>query len=431
MSSTIKRLFRKFTRGGGSAPDAQGRQQAVASAFRAGPKAADKPESSRAMGSLQLEPPVHEEESFEATLWRLLMNFPTRWTQLDAPDTTAAENAAFHRLILAGLVDVRLRVLARGLPNEPEVEATVFVTGDYTKKVADEVRSMVPEFSGQVIAKPQLPAEYRLNEIGLKIRQECRQFGGEPVEEKFLADNLKFTIPGVAGVLALRYIKRGSAPVGPKLSASDNNPTTMTPVTTGFVTTAPTTAASATATSTVAVSVATTPTTAAPIATVPAATTPAVVAVAIAASAVGKKSSALAAWPVAKTEGHVAAYLAQMKNLYIKMARDVLDGMTGAIETFRKTFGSTVIAEAITRKVGIKTKRACNKKDVDKTHAYRSRVQPLLRTPPEFPDGWEEIRASQHGEGIDELAAGIPFAKDNSPLDDMDEWEMLPEEENT
>jgi len=421
MSSTIKRLFRKFTRGGGSAPDAQGRQQAVASAFRAGPKAADKSESSRTMGSLQLEPPVHEEESFEATLWRLLMNFPTRWTQLDAPDTTAAENAAFHRLILAGLVDVRLRVLARGLPSEPKVEATVFVTGDYTKKVADEVRSVVPEFNGQVIAKPQLPAEYRLNEIGLKIRQECRQFGSGAVEEKFLADNLKFTIPGVAGVLALRYVKRGSAPVGLKLSASDSKSATMTPVTTGFVTTAPATAASATTTSTVAVSTATTPTTAAPIATVSAAAVP----------VVDKKSPTPAAWPVAKTEGHVAAYLAQTKNLYIKMTRDVLDGMTGAVEAFRKTFGSTVIAEAITRKVDTKTQRACNKKDVDKTHAYRSRVQPLLRIPPEAPDGWEEIRANRYGEGIDELAAGIPFAKDNSPLDEMDEWKMLPEEENT
>ena len=294
------------------------------------------------------------EEGHEGTLWRLLEAGSPRWIKLDLPDSTAAESNAFTRLVLSGQVQLRLRVLARGLPGEPEVQATVIVTGDYTKILADEIRSVVPEFPGRVVVMPQLPAGYRLSGAGLKTQQEIRQFGGGQFEEKFLSASLQFAIPGVVGIQSLRYIEK--EPAAPKLPGN------------------------------------------------PAATAP----------AADKKPTMAAAWPVAKTEGHVAAYLAWKKDLYVKLAKDVLDAMDGAIEAFRKEFGSTAIAEAITRKVGKTVQRACGKKDVDKTQTYKKRGQPLLRTPAEAPEGWDELLAGRHGEGRDELLDEIPFEEDDS-----------------
>ena len=294
------------------------------------------------------------DEGEEKVMWHFLDRGSSRWTTLDLPDSTAAESGAFTRLVLSGQAQLRLRVLARGLPGEPEVEASVIVTGDYTKMLAEEIRSVVPEFSGRVVVMPQLPAEYRLSGAGLKTQQEIRQFGGGQFEENFLSASLQFAIPGVVGIQSLRYIEK--EPTAPKLS--DN----------------------------------------------PAATAP----------DGGKKPPTPAAWPVAKTEGHVAAYLAWKKDLHVRLARDILDEKDGAVEAFRKEFGSTAIAEAITRKVGKTVQRACGKKDVDKTQTYKKRVQPLLRTPAEAPEGWDELLAGRHGEGRDELLDEIPFEDDDS-----------------
>ena len=294
------------------------------------------------------------DEGHQGTLWHFLEVGSPRWTKLDLPDSTAAESNAFTRLVLSGQVQLRLRVLARGLPREPEVQATVIVTGDYTKMLAEEIRSVVPEFSGQVVVMPQLPVEYRLSGAGLKTQKEVREFGGGQFEEQFLSASLQFAIPGVVGILDVRYIEREPAAPRPPDDPASSPPAPQ------------------------------------------------------------KKSPTGAAWPVAKTEGHVAAYLACKKDLYIKLAKDILDEMDGAIEAFRKEFGSTAIAEAITRKVGTAVHRACGKRDVDKTHTYKSRVQPLLRTPAAPPEGWNELLAGRHGEGRDELLDEIPLEDDDS-----------------
>ena len=351
---------------------------------------------------------------YGALLWRFLNDGSARWVFFEYPDGTAVESRAFHRLILAGQVQMRQRMLARGLQGEPEVEVTVVYTGDCSKILINEIRSVVPEFSGKVIVKPQKPMEYRLSEAGLNTQKELRLFGGGPVEEAFLAESFKFSVPGIVNIVDVRYIKQGTAvqPVPMPVPVSDNHPAVATPTSA-----VPTTPAPSVATTT-------TPAETAPVASAPAATVPATTTPATVTSAAGKKSPKLAAWPVGKTERYVTAYLAKEKNLYIKMARDVLDELAGAVEAFRKTFGSTAIAEVITQKVGTKIQRACSKKDVDKTHTYKSRVQPLLRRTPQAPDRWAEMLADWHGEDVDELAAEIPFAEDDSSLDDVEILEM-------
>lgn len=293
------------------------------------------------------------EEGYEKMLWQFLDKGSPRWTNVDLPDATAAQSGAFTRLVLSGQVQLRLRVLARGLPGEPEVQATVIVTGDYTKMLADEIRSAVPEFSGRVMVVPQLSAEYRLSRAGIETRQEIRQFGDGQFEEGFLSASLQFAIPGVVGIQALRYIEREPATPKPPDSPAPTH------------------------------------------------------------AAIDKKPPTPAAWPVAKTEGHVAAFIAGKKDLYLKLAGDVLDEMDGAYEKFEKELGPTAIAEAITSKVGTKTCRACTKKDVGKTSTYRKRIQPLLRDPPKRPDDWDELLAGKHGEDRDDILDEIPFEDDD------------------
>jgi len=290
---------------------------------------------------------------YERLLWRFLDAASPRWTKVQLPDDTAAESGAFTRLVLSGQVQLRLRVLARGLPGEPEIEVTVVVTGDYTKILAEEIRSAVPEFSGRVVVMPQLPAEYRLTRAGLETQKEIREFGCGEFEEGFLSASLQFAIPGVVNIHNLRYVDR--TPTGEK--QPDN---------------------------------------------------------ATASSAGQKKSSRTAAWPVTKTEGHVSAYLAGKRDLYRKLAQDVLDEMPGAHKKFKKDFGPTAIAEAITRKVGTKTHRACSKKDVGKTASYKKQIQPLLRTPPRKPDDWNELLEDLHGEGLSGILDEMPYEEDDS-----------------
>jgi hypothetical protein len=286
--------------------------------------------------------------SFERHLWGLLDAASPRWAKVELPEENAVVQGAFARLVRSGQIQVRMDVLARGLPGEPRVRATVIVTGDYTKVLAGHVRAAVPEFTGRIAVTPQLPVEYRLSRAGHETRREMREFGGGPWEEGFLSASLAFVIPGAVSIRNLVYEEQESNP------ATDSGATATAP------------------------------------------TDP-------------EKRPRTAAWPLHKTEGHVAAYLDRKKNLYRKLAGNVLDGMPGAYQEFRRTFGPTSIAETITMKVGAGNHRGCDKRDVCKTLAYQRRVQPLLRNPPEKPDDWDEVLKSRHGEALPDILDEIPF----------------------
>lgn len=300
-----------------------------------------------------LEQPDHGAD-YERHLWRFLDAASPRWTKADVPDDTAARHGAFTRLVLSGQVQLRLRVRARGLPGQPEVVATVVVTGDYAKMLTDEIRSAVPEYSGRVVVAPQSPVEHRLTRAGQETQQEIREFGGGELEEGLLSASLEFAIPGAVSIRDLRYVE--TEPVASE--ADDDDAQTS--------------------------------------------------------AADQRKRPKAAAWPVHKTEGHVSAYLNGKKNIYRKFAADVLDEMPGAYGVFRKEFGPTRIAEAVTKKAGTKNHRACTKKDVCKTQTYKRRIQPLMRNPPERPYDWEEVLEDQYGEALPGVLDEIPFEDDDS-----------------
>lgn len=125
-------------------------------------------------------------------------------------------------------------------------------------------------------------------------------------------------------------------------------------------------------------------------------------------------------WPVPKTERHVAAHLAAHKSEYVRLARDVLDERSGAQLEFERTFGATPIAKAITQRVGTKHQRACDRRDVHKTDSYTGLIQPLLRKPPEKPQGWERLVDEHRGERLPDILDEIEFDEDEMPLEDED-----------
>jgi hypothetical protein len=297
-------------------------------------------------------------EDYEALLWAFLDRAAEEWTPLELDDDTATRRGAFMRLVRSGQVQLRLRVLARGRAAEPKVRATCMVTGDYRRPLVAAVSQAVPEFGGHVIARPE-SAEYRLSTAGRKTRSEIRRFGGGQFEENFLADSLQFAIPGVVSISDLEYL-----------------PTTA-------VTAAPSTEMTNEAQN-------------------------------------GGKPKKAYAWPVRKTEGHVAAHLAAHKSEYVRLARDVLDERSGAQLEFEKTFGATPIARAITQRVGTKHQRACGRRDVHKTETYTGLIQPLLRKPPDKPEGWERYVEEHLGERLPDILDEIEFDEDEMPLEDED-----------
>ena len=230
---------------------------------------------------------------------------------------------------------------------------TNVVPGDYTKILAGEIRSIVPEYSGQVVVQPQLPVEYRLSSDGLATQKEIRMFDGGKYEESFLSTSLQFRIPSVVSIVNFSYIEK--KPIIPE--ETPDNPASTPPVN-------------------------------------------------------EHKSPKTAAWPVAKTDGHVAAYWADKRDLYCKLAQDVLDDMPGAACKFQKEFGPTSLAKAITLKVGTKLHRPCSKKDVGKTFTYKTLIQPLLRNPPRKPDNWSELIKGQYGKSLPDILDEIPFEED-------------------
>jgi hypothetical protein len=299
--------------------------------------------------------PKEAPEDYDALLWEFLNRASPQWAVVELGPDTATRSNAFVRLVLSGQVELRLRVLARGASPDPRVQATCIVTGDYKSPLADSLCVAVPEFGGRVTVRPET-AEYRLSAAGLKTQLEMREFGGGKIEESFLSSSLEFVIPGVVNITDLEYLPAMVAPV------------------------------------------VATPPVAQP-AEAPGANQ----------GTGGKVKKKECAWPVPKTEAHVAPYLSARKAKYLRLARDVLDERSGAATEFRNEFGSTAIAREITANVGIKYHRACRKQDVLKTETYRTIIQPLLRNPPEKPKGWDRMIEEREGEELPAILEDLEF----------------------
>ncbi len=293
-----------------------------------------------------------------AMLWRWLNQASEAWVEVNLADLTAAEGAAVGGLVRSGQFQLRQQVDARGGPDEPHVRATCVVTGDFKQALLRALRGAVPEFSDRLVVYPASTAQYRLSGAGVATQAEIRQFGGGAFEEDFLAKSLGFAIPGVVQITDLQYLppetpkapeppEAAADPPAPGLSESDGP-----------------------------------------------------------AKAAARRTFA---WPVPRTEGHVAAYHAARKSEYLTLGRDVLDDKTGAQDQFKKVFGPSAIARALTEKLGTNVHRACRAQDVLKTHTYRNLIQPLIRQPPRKPVDWDEMIAGRVGEDLPEILEEIPF----------------------
>ena len=287
--------------------------------------------------------PFKPHYTYERAQWNYLDEASEQWTPIDLSDATAAESGAFHGLLLAGYFELRLKFLANGLPTEPQVMATCVVSGNYTKKLPYAIRSAVPEFSEKVVARPQLPAEYRLSSSGVSLQSEMRTLG----EDFQLPVRLEFVVPGYVVIHDLDYIKAAPKPPEPQPTEDPKEEP--------------------------------------------------------------KKGYA---WPKAKTEARVAAYLAPRQSRYIKLVQDVLDGRPGAFEEFKSEFASTAIARAITEDRG-KDHPACSKQAVDKTDAYKAQIKPLLDRPPRKPINWEALLKDRQGEEQHSVIDEIPCEDDD------------------
>jgi hypothetical protein len=93
-------------------------------------------------------------------------------------------------------------------------------------------------------------------------------------------------------------------------------------------------------------------------------------------------------WPVVRTELAVAEYLGKNTGLYNNLVPLVLKGDQDGFAKFQKTFGATAIAKKITEMAGNKETDICTKAHVQKTKCYGVCVKPLLKKPPEIPQGW-------------------------------------------
>ena len=288
--------------------------------------------------------PYKPHYTYERAQRNYLEEASEQWTPIDLTDATAAESAAFHGLLLSGRFQLRIKFLAKGLPTEPQVMATCVVSGNYTKKLPKAIRSAVPEFSEKVVARPRLPAEYRLSGAGVSLLSEMRALG----DSFSLPGRLEFVVPGYVVIHDLDYIEAAPKPLEPQPAEDPKEEP--------------------------------------------------------------KKGYA---WPKAKTEARVAAYLAPRQSSYIRLAQDVLDGRTGARKKFSSEFASTAIAQAITEDMG-KDHPACSKQAVDKTDAYKAQIKPLLDRPPRKPINWEALLKDRQGKDQHSILDEIPYEDDDS-----------------
>ncbi|MCG3180937.1 MAG: hypothetical protein BIFFINMI_03302 [Phycisphaerae bacterium] len=294
-----------------------------------------------------------EPDTHEQLLWLMLNGASEQWTTVNLDEATATQSGAFLQLVLSGQIELRLRVLARGLPTEPEVNVVCIVMGDYKQKLVDAIQAAVPEFTSRVVAYPQRTVEFRLSAAGTATQKEIRLFGGGEYEESFLATAIGFTIPGVVNIHELQYVRRELA--------------------------------------------------AAPLAQAPADP-----------SAANKERRDPPAWPGREVDHHVAAHLRANRQEYLAMAQDVLDYVDGAQQRFEGRFGCTPIAAAITENVGDKRRRPCGKRDVQKTAAYRREVMPLLAPKPGRPKNFDDLLAGREWGESPDVRDSIPFAGDDS-----------------
>lgn len=295
---------------------------------------------------------VRTPNDYQSQFWRWLNQASKSWTQVSPHEFTDAQSTAFARLVLGGQFQVRQRFTARGGAGEPQVQLTCIVTGDYKRALLQAVRGAVPEFESKVVIHPADTVEYRLSAAGLAAQAENRLFDGGDIEENFMAASLRFAIPGVVNITNIEHLPAEAAKTEPP--GADPQPSSSVP-----------------------------------------------------------KPRKVPAWPVVKTEGHVAAYHAARKSQYLTLGRDVLDDRPGAAQAFCQTFGPKAIADAITKQVGTTVHRACRAQDVHKTHTYRNLIQPLIQPKPRKPADWDEMIEGRVGDDLPEILEDIPFEDDD------------------
>jgi len=272
------------------------------------------------------------------------------WSEVNLSDATASVQGAFSALVLSGQIQLRLKVLARGLPDEPEVHAVCVVTGDYRKVLPRAIRAAVPEFSGRVVVHPERTAEYTLTRAGLATLAELNEFEGDETAPEFVAGSLDFSIPGVANVHDLQVIR----PVATPAKEMEPGQTQES-----------------------------------------------------------AKRRGPSAWPLTKTEGLVSEYLKHRKDLYLRLARNVLDEASDAYKKFREEFAPKVIADALTARAGKGVTIPCRGSNILKTSTYRDFIKPLMKRRPGKPRGWDKAMEDQTGEEFPAIMDEIPFAEDD------------------
>jgi len=271
------------------------------------------------------------------------------WSAVNLSGATASVQGAFSALVLSGQIQLRLKVLARGLPDEPEVHAVCVVTGDYRKVLPQAIRAAVPEFSGRVAVHPETNAEYRLTRAGLATLAELNEFEDDETAPEFIAASLGFSIPGVANVHDLQIIRPVATP------AKETEPEQTQEA---------------------------------------------------------AKRRGPPAWPLTKTEGLVSEYLKHRKDLYLRLARNVLDEASDACKKFREEFAPKVIADALTARAGKGLGIPCRGSNILKTSTYKDFIKPLMKRRPGKPRGWDKAMEDQTGEEFPPIMDEIPFAED-------------------
>ena len=285
-----------------------------------------------------------------SVLCAILKGASEDWSEVNLSNATANVQGAFTALVLSGQIQLRLKVLARGLPDEPEVRVVCIVTGNYRKVLPEAIRAAVPEFSGRIAVHPEPTAEYRLSRAGLATLAEMNEFENDETAPGSIAASLEFSIPGVANIYDLQIIRSLAAPVKETESGQTQE---------------------------------------------------------------SARRRGPPAWPLTKTEGLVSEYLKHRKDLYLRLGRDVLDHASDAYKHFRATFGPKVIADALMASAGKGAATPCRASNIVKTATYRDFIRPFMMRRPRKPYGWDKMLEARAGEEFPDILDEIPFDEDD------------------
>jgi hypothetical protein len=96
-----------------------------------------------------------------------------------------------------------------------------------------------------------------------------------------------------------------------------------------------------------------------------------------------------------EAEQRLAAFIQTRRGQYKRLVARVLDGRA-TVREFRDVFGATTVAREWTEKDGCAGDEAEVNRwatAIKKTKAYKALIQPLIKTTPEAPAGWQSETA--------------------------------------